>query len=477
MSETFVRNVGDILRSGKPIEERLEEWCNAVSGFVGGGIISVLLFDQDSEDFFMKFSTCKIRENIPGIRFASKGTLERLALIERRSIVLEERTPPKEGCRQSTFMMIPLVSCEEPVGVLVLNTVTESGFSEELQSAVCEAAKLLGDTIGSSLREESVTRRMAKIAAINEAGVNIISTLDLSQLLKLVSASACMIMEAEVCIIRLLDQETEKYGVREFCGNKTEEERKRLLLLDKKAVSHILKGEPSLLVRNLLEDEGWSEFSDAARTQICLPLKGDEGLLGTVTIIDKLTQKTFKSFFSTKDLATFSKFVQYVERAVSNAIVYARNDQLRNLDGLTGLPALKYFRSRLVNEVSRAKRLKRRLVLLVCEVRVRVNAGSSNRDDHVENYVLKQVAKTIRGTLREYDVVARINEAKFGMILPETDGGNMSAVGRTSRAIRAEVERISKKGTAVDVRFGYAVYPDDGDDQEKLIFKSNILKV
>jgi hypothetical protein len=27
------------------------------------------------------------------------------------------------------------------------------------------------------------------------------------------------------------------------------------------------------------------------------------------------------------------------------------------------------------------------------------------------------------------------------------------------------------------VRFGHASYPEDGDDHEKLIFKSNILKV
>ncbi|MCL1925641.1 MAG: diguanylate cyclase [Syntrophorhabdaceae bacterium] len=479
MSETFVSNVGDILRSGKPIEDRLKDWCVAVSGFVGGGVISVLLFDQDSEDFFIKFSNRKIREKTSGIHFSSKGTLERLALTERRSIVLEERNPPKEGCRQGAAMVVPLISYEEPVGVLVMHTVTESGFSQERQSAIYEATKLLGDVVGSSLREESVNQRMTKIAAINEAGVNIISTLNLSQLLKLVSASACMIMEAEVCIIRLLDPETGKYGIREFCGNKKEEEQKRLFLLDKKAVSRILKGEPSLLVRNVFEDKNWSEFSDTARTHICLPLRGNEGTFGTVTIVDKLTHKTFKSFFSAKDLATFSKFIQYVERAVSNAIAYTRSDQLRNLDGLTGLPTLKYFRTRLMNEVSRAKRFKRRLVLLVCEVRVRVQAESSERDDHMENYVLKQVAKTIRGTLREYDVVARINEAKFGMILPETDDGNMSAVGRISKAIKVEVERIRKKlkDTVVDVRFGYAVFPDDGDDQEKLIFKSNILQV
>ena len=480
MPEAFISNAGDILRSGKPIEERLKEWCGEVSVFAGGGIVSVLLFDQDSEDFSIKVSTRKVRNNIPEIYFASKDTLEELALTERRSIVLEERIPPKEGCRHGAAMIAPLVSCDEPIGVLVIHALTDSGFSQECQFAVSEAAKLLADTIGSSLREESVALRMTKIDAINEVGVNIISTLDLSQLLKLVATSTCRIMETEICIIRLFDQDTGKYGIRECHRSNAEEERKDLFLLDKKAVTRILKGEPSLLVRNLSEDPEWSKFSDTARTMICLPLKGDEGAIGTITIVDKISQKAFlQPSFSTKDLNTFLKFIQYVEKAVSNAISYARSEQLRNLDGLTGLPTLKYFRDRLMNEISRAKRFKRRLVLLVCEVNVRVSAEPSMRDYHMENQVLKRVAKTIRGTLREYDIVARISDTKFGMVLPETDDGNMNAVARVSKAIKAEVEHIRKKvkDTAVDVRFGYAVFPDDGDDQEKLIFKSNIIKV
>jgi len=480
LSETFTSSVGDILRSGKPIEERLKEWCSAVSGFVGGGIVSVLLFDRDSEDFSIKISTCKYRNNISEIHFAAKGTLERLALAERRSIVLEERNPPKEGCKQGVAMVIPLISYEEPIGVLTLHAVTESGFSQESQSAVYEAAKFLADTIGSSMREESIALRMTKVAAINEAGINIISTLDLPQLLKLVATSACMIMEAEACIIRLLDPDTGRYGIRECYGSKTEEERKNLFLLDKEAVTRILKGESSLLVRNLSEDKSWSALSHVARTLICLPMKGNDGILGTVTIIDKVQRDTFfRSPFSVKDLSTFSKFIKYAEKAIANAIAYARNEQLRNLDGLTGLPTLKYFRNRLMNEIGRAKRFNRRLILLVCEVHIRVSAESSISDGRMEDLVMKRMSKTIRGALREYDVVARINETKFGMILPETDEGNIGAISRVSKAIKQEVEQIRRKvkDTALDVRFGYAVFPDDGDDQEKLIFKSNIIQV
>ncbi|MBP2673423.1 MAG: hypothetical protein H6Q84_263, partial [Deltaproteobacteria bacterium] len=210
MPEDFARNAGEILRSEKPVEERLKELCNSVSGFVGGGVVSVLLFDRDSEDFYVRTSTQRLHHAAPEVHFASEGTLEELALAERRPIILEERLTPAGSRRQGAIMILPLVSSGEPHGVFVVQAVTEAGLPEERRAVLADVSKLLSDAVGASLREESAALRMTKIAAINEAGVNIISTLDLSRLLKLVATSSCLILEAETCIIRLLDPQTGK---------------------------------------------------------------------------------------------------------------------------------------------------------------------------------------------------------------------------------------------------------------------------
>ncbi len=479
MTDAFVKTAGEILRTRKPIEERLREFAGAVSRYIGGGVVSVLLFDRDSEDFYVRTSTLRTPSAAPEVHFASEGTLEELALAEQRPIVLEERLSPPESRRQGTVLILPLISSGDPNGVLVVHSVSGEGVPEEQRAALIEISTLLSDVVGASLREESAALRMTKIAAINEAGVNIISTLDLSRLLKLVATSACLIMEAETCIIRLIDQETGKYGIRESYGMKTEGEQKELFLLDKKAVTSVLKGAPSLLLRDVSEEKGWEEFADVARTLLCLPLRGESEIIGTVTIFDKFPHKTFfPASFTPEDQLTFEKFLRYVEKAVVNAIAYERNDRLRNLDGETSLPTLKYFQERLLHEISRAKRFDRRLVLMIAEVQARIPEGSQARAWRGD-WVMKRVAKAIRDSLREYDVVARISEAKFGMILPEADDGKISAIPRIKKAIASEVEEIRKKAAdaRVDVRFGHATFPEDGDDHEKLIFKSNILKM
>ncbi|HEY5764417.1 MAG TPA: hypothetical protein VIS30_00180, partial [Candidatus Deferrimicrobiaceae bacterium] len=63
-------------------------------------------------------------------------------------------------------------------------------------------------------------------------------------------------------------------------------------------------------------------------------------------------------------------------------------------------------------------------------------------------------------------------------ILPEAEDGRMSAIPRIKKAITSQVEEMKShmKGLSVDLRFGHASYPEDGEDHEKLIFKSNILR-
>jgi hypothetical protein len=71
----FARKAGEILRSAKPIEERLREFSAELSAWLGGGTVSVLLFDRDSEDFYVRTSTLRLTRGAPEFHFPAEGTL------------------------------------------------------------------------------------------------------------------------------------------------------------------------------------------------------------------------------------------------------------------------------------------------------------------------------------------------------------------------------------------------------------------
>ncbi len=478
MPADFLKKTGEVLRAVRPLEERLRDFTAGVAGFLSGGVASILLFDRDTDDFYLRATTLRVAPAAQVMHQSAGGTVEELALREKRAVTMAEVHRSGESRLRGEAAYFPLLSNDEPLGVLVVQCVSEAGIPVERMDALREAALLLSDSVAISLREESAAQRMTKIAAINEAGINIISTLDLTRLMKLVATSASLIMEAESCVIRLLDSQTGKYGIREFYGMKAESEQQDLFRMDKKAVTAILKGAPSVLVRDVQDEAGWEEFAGIARTMLTMPLKRETEIIGTVSIFDKFPHKTFyPSSFNGDDVGTFEKFIRYVEKAIANAIVFERNERLKNLDESTGLPTLQYFQGRLLHELARGRRFKRRLVLMICEVTPRIPTREFSAVDR-EEWVLKRLARVIRDSLREYDVVARISDAKFGMILPEADDGKMSAIPRIKKAILSEVDEVKKnfKDVRVDLRFGHASFPEDGEDYEKLIFKANILK-
>ncbi len=479
MPAAFIKKCAELLRVGRPIEERLRDFTNLVGLFAPGARASVLLFDRESDDFFLRATNLRLPPNHPELQFGARGTVAALALQEGRPLTLSEvnRTGGAQG--RAEMMFLPLKFGGDPIGVLAVESASPNGLLKDRSDALVEAASLVSDMVGSSLREESTTLRMTKIAAINEAGVNIISTLDLGRLLKLVATTAGLIMEAESCVIRLFDAQTGKFAIREFQGMKAENEQKELFRMDTKAVTLLLKGAPSVLVRDVGEDTGWKEFAGLARTMISLPLKNGDDVIGTLSVFDKFPLKTFyPASFGIEDLSTFEKFARYCEKAVANAMTFERNEKLKSLDELTGLPTLRYFQDRLLHEISRAKRFRRRLVLMICEVSPRLEGGdpvSPSKGDAI----VKRMSNVIRLALREYDILARISDRKFAMLLPEAEDGKTSAIPRIKKAILTDVEEMRKKtrGISVDVRFGHASFPEDGDDHEKLIFKSNLLKM
>jgi diguanylate cyclase (GGDEF)-like protein len=112
-------------------------------------------------------------------------------------------------------------------------------------------------------------------------------------------------------------------------------------------------------------------------------------------------------------------------------------DSLAHIDSLTGLINRRGADQLLANLVAQARRHKRPLGVLLCDVdhfkRVNDNFGHAMGDD-----VLRAVATALRQTLRESDSAARFGGEEFVVLLPETDADGVAVVGeKIRRAIAA----------------------------------------
>ncbi len=89
----------------------------------------------------------------------------------------------------------------------------------------------------------------------------------------------------------------------------------------------------------------------------------------------------------------------------------------------------------------------------------------------VGDKVLRTLAKTIKGSLRPLDNVARYDGEEFMIILPQTDRlGACSSGERVRRLVEAKKIEIDRETViSCTISAGLAVFPTDGDTDEKLI--------
>ncbi len=161
--------------------------------------------------------------------------------------------------------------------------------------------------------------------------------------------------------------------------------------------------------------------------------------------------------------------------AVSNAALYNEVKQLSYTDGMTGLHNFRYFSLRLKEEVSRHKRLKSPISLLILDV------------DNFKNYndtlghpagdeVLRKIAAVLKQTARENDIVARYGGEEFAVILPGTGPRGAAIVAeRIRESIEQtpfEHEEIQPQGK-MTVSVGGASMPPDAKTAEELTKKAD----
>lgn len=123
-------------------------------------------------------------------------------------------------------------------------------------------------------------------------------------------------------------------------------------------------------------------------------------------------------------------------RALHRAWRYQAAQKMATIDGLTGLYNHRYFMEQLRKEFTRARRYRNWLSLILIDIDNFKQYNDTN--GHLAgDRVLARVARTIRKSVREMDLVARWGGEEFALLLPEINVQNGMIV---AEKIRREVE-------------------------------------
>lgn len=171
---------------------------------------------------------------------------------------------------------------------------------------------------------------------------------------------------------------------------------------------------------------------------------------------DDLSGKIIGMRTTLTDITTQKKAEEIIKRLAYN-------------DALTGLPNRLLFNERLAYELARAKRMKRRIAVMLLDLdyfkRINDSLGHEAGDR-----LLKRVGERLTGLLRKSDTVSRMSGDEFLILLPEIKtADNAEAIARKIILTIAEPIKLNGDMLHVTASIGITIYPQDGMSKETLL--------
>ena len=468
-----VREVREIMTSRTGLDERLSQLCAFVAERSGRGIASVYHYEPDEDALRLAATSLDAAAGGGGFRIALGQGID--------GQVAQSRVPTflrgSEGA--VAYAALPLVAGDSLAGVLSIQAGSDAPQGRAAEEMLLEIAAAAAEELVHADRETRIAARANKVAAINEAGIRMISTSDLAEVLRLGTSEATLVLESDHAVVRLQDEETRRYVIRSYFGSAEGQLQEQLFRLDKEVSVDVLKRRVPLIVRDVAADERLRASGFEVRSLMAAPLSRDGQVIGTIAVYDRIApDRIYPGCFSDQDLKLFTRFATCLERAIGNALFLTRARQYRNFDEETGLPNASYLHKRIQEEIVRAGPREGALALAVA--RIDNLTEIEQRGDPVKTRrIVTRVVEALQSRTRDFDVIGRTEENEFAVLLPEPGHAPSELVFEMARAVADDVSRDDQLNDPVRISlaFGYASYPKDGADREVLLTKAREARI
>lgn len=179
-----------------------------------------------------------------------------------------------------------------------------------------------------------------------------------------------------------------------------------------------------------------------------IPLHGLDGVYGFIVVGDKILGESYKP----QEIAYLDRLISFVSIGLQNSLHFKR----AIVDRKTELYNHSFFMKRLEEELARLRRYKSRTTLLILDVD-HFKKFNDTYGHLAGDWVLKEVAKAIKDSIRLEDLAARFGGEEFSVLLIQCDPEKGYMIGERIRsAIQARQVEFNGQHLSVTCSVGVA---------------------
>jgi len=449
-----------------PLEERLQRLCRSLARRVGGGIVTLYLYDRDEASLRLEATS------LSGGGFGGEYRVEIGQGIDGCAARDREASFLRDARQRLAYAALPLVARDGLVGLLTVQAgARPDRLGPHPERALTEIASEAAAEVANAEREARLATRATRITAMNELALQILRKAEPNEVIRQASGSIAMILECDHVILRLRDEPTGRFVIRSYYGPADGRQQERLFRLDQRLCSEVVKTRSPTRHADVDRDDVSRAIGASVRSALVVPLQRDGRVIGTIALYDKVPSDRFHStVFGEEDLELFLQFAAYVERALEHAAARVRAVLHPGLDEETNLPDAIYLERRIDEEIARGRERGTAVLLGSCRIENWAELRAATRPEQ-RTRMIQGIAESLARPLRGFDVLARTGTCEFRFLIPDPEPAAGEAVSRLARQVAEEVaadDALNAPGR-IALAFGYALCPDDATNREALL--------
>jgi len=358
-------------------------------------------------------------------------------------------------------LALPLIARDEVLGVLDCQSEQANYFDPETIDLLRLFSTQASIALQNARLYSQEQRKAAQLEAINLIARQTTAVLDINELLGRVCEFLLQAFPIEHVAVMLL--EDDKLVFRAHSGRLTALYKPGTPVLEGAGLCReALATRQPILANDVSDTSHYIQGFEETKAELCIPLLSFGQIVGVLCLeSDKLNA------FDSVDVRPLESVADICANAIQNAHYFERVRHMAFVDGLTGIFNRRYFETRVLEEIERAKRYQGSVSLIMVDIdhfkRLNDEFGHLMGDD-----VLRQISTMFSQNIRKVDVGCRYGGEEFAVIVPETTGEDAYYV---ADKLRKVIETAVFPGVPrpVTISAGVASYPANAANRDELI--------